>query len=277
MSIQADGTLKYHGMKKIKWWRLKEFVTKVKERKSGKETTWEILSENMRSMAKVVLGETSGKAPKAGKDTWWWNEEVQQAIAEKGNSKRTRDQSQSDEAAQQFKACGESKSEAYKDLYKKLDSTEGQYMAIRMAKTRDRNSSDVRQVKLIKDGNGSTIIEDSKIQARRKKYFQKLLNEENPREERCTTRTAHPGKVSEVSKEEVKRAIKRMKTGKAVGPDRIPMEAWKSFGEKGIEWLTKILNTVVESGRRPDDWRDVVRCLSIRTSEMYRTARITEE
>ncbi|XP_047498467.1 craniofacial development protein 2-like [Penaeus chinensis] len=74
--IQADGTPKYNGMKKIKWWRLKkllykeEFVTKIKERISGKETTWEILSENMRSVATLVLGETSGKAPKAGKDTW---------------------------------------------------------------------------------------------------------------------------------------------------------------------------------------------------------------
>ncbi|XP_047482158.1 uncharacterized protein LOC125034449 [Penaeus chinensis] len=49
-----------------------------------------------------------------------------------------------------------------------------------------------------------------------------------------------------------------MKTGKAVGPDGIPMEAWKSFGEEGIEWLTKILNTGVESGRMPDDWRESV-------------------
>ncbi|XP_047482156.1 uncharacterized protein LOC125034448 [Penaeus chinensis] len=140
MIIQADGTPQYHGMKKIKWWRLKElpyredFVTKVKERISGKETTWEKLSENMRSVATVVLGKTSGKAPKAGKDTWWWNEEVQQAIAEERNRKRMRDQSQSDEAAQQYKAaCSRAKTEvakvkskAYQDLYKKLDSTEGQ-------------------------------------------------------------------------------------------------------------------------------------------------------
>ncbi|XP_047477347.1 uncharacterized protein LOC125030973 [Penaeus chinensis] len=149
MSIQADGKHKYHGIKKIKWWRLKElpyreeFVMKVKERISGKETTWEILSENMRSVAKCI-GTVHGN------------------------------------------------------------------------KNRDRNSSDVRQVKLIKDGNGSTITEDNKIQASWKEYFQKLLNEENPREERCTTPPAHPGKVSEVRKEEVKRVIKRMKTGKAI-------------------------------------------------------------
>ncbi|XP_047476069.1 uncharacterized protein LOC125029925 [Penaeus chinensis] len=57
---------------------------------------------------------------------------------------------------------------------------------------------------------------------------------------------------------ESKKSDKRMKTGNAVGPDGIPMETWKSFGEEGIEGLTKILKTVVESGRMPDDWRESV-------------------
>jgi len=29
-----------------------------------------------------------------------------------------------------------------------------------------------------------------------------------------------------------------MKSGKAVGPDSIPVEVWKSLGEEGVAWLT---------------------------------------
>ena len=37
--------------------------------------------------------------------------------------------------------------------------------------------------------------------------------------------------VEWISKDEVRTAMKRMKSGKAVGPDGIPVEAWKCLGE----------------------------------------------
>lgn len=39
-------------------------------------------------------------------------------------------------------------------------------------------------------------------------------------------------KVQKISKEEVRLALKRMKSGKAVGPDDIPMEVWKCSRER---------------------------------------------
>ena len=36
---------------------------------------------------------------------------------------------------------------------------------------------------------------------------------------------------------EVKDALRRMKMGKALGPDEIPNEVWKCFGEVGVCWL----------------------------------------
>ncbi|KAI5093810.1 hypothetical protein C0J45_15534 [Silurus meridionalis] len=36
---------------------------------------------------------------------------------------------------------------------------------------------------------------------------------------------------SRISKEEVRAVIKRMKSGKSVGPDDIPVEAWRCLGE----------------------------------------------
>ncbi|QHN83560.1 LINE-1 retrotransposable element ORF2 protein [Arachis hypogaea] len=46
-----------------------------------------------------------------------------------------------------------------------------------------------------------------------------------------------------------------MKIGRAVGPDNVPIEVWKSLGEKGINWLTKLFNEILRSKKMPDEWR----------------------
>ncbi|KAK3548001.1 hypothetical protein QTP70_001661 [Hemibagrus guttatus] len=46
-----------------------------------------------------------------------------------------------------------------------------------------------------------------------------------------------------------------MKSGKAVGPDDIPVEVWKCLGEAAVEFLTSLFNKVLESERMPEEWR----------------------
>ncbi|KAK3517604.1 hypothetical protein QTP70_012959 [Hemibagrus guttatus] len=46
-----------------------------------------------------------------------------------------------------------------------------------------------------------------------------------------------------------------MKSGKAVGPDDIPVEVWKCLGEAAVEFLTSLFNRVLESERTPEEWR----------------------
>jgi len=50
----------------------------------------------------------------------------------------------------------------------------------------------------------------------------------------------------------VKDALKRMSNGKAVGPDNIPIEVWKSLGDRGIVWLTKLFNEIMRTTKMPD-------------------------
>ena len=45
-----------------------------------------------------------------------------------------------------------------------------------------------------------------------------------------------------------------MKKGKAVGPDDIPVEAWRALEGKGVTWLTEILCRVMASEQMPDEW-----------------------
>ncbi|KAH1125341.1 hypothetical protein GYH30_014768 [Glycine max] len=58
-----------------------------------------------------------------------------------------------------------------------------------------------------------------------------------------------------IQKQEVKEALKRMSNGKAVGPDNIPIEVWKTLGDRGLEWLTELFNEIMRSKRMPEEWR----------------------
>ena len=49
-----------------------------------------------------------------------------------------------------------------------------------------------------------------------------------------------------------------MKNGKAVGPDHIPVEVWKCLEEIALEFLVKLYNRTMESGRMPEEWRDSI-------------------
>lgn len=64
--------------------------------------------------------------------------------------------------------------------------------------------------------------------------------------------------VPGISKAEVRAALKRMKNGRTVGPDDIPVEVWKCLRETGLEFLARLFHTVLENERIPEEWRNSV-------------------
>ena len=61
--------------------------------------------------------------------------------------------------------------------------------------------------------------------------------------------------VGSIGTEEVTENMQRMKNGKAVGPDDIPVEVWTCLGESALKFLMKVYNRTMESERRPEEWR----------------------
>ena len=53
-------------------------------------------------------------------------------------------------------------------------------------------------------------------------------------------------------------ALKGMKLGKAMGPDGISVEIWKSLGEEGVDMLLDLLQKIFEQEKMPEEWRDSV-------------------
>ena len=78
-------------------------------------------------------------------------------------------------------------------------------------------------MRVIKDENGNVMVNSEAVLKRRKEYFEKLMNEENNREHRTEEPEVVNEEVNFVSREELKNALRRMKKGKAVGPDELPV------------------------------------------------------
>ncbi|KAK3526968.1 hypothetical protein QTP86_005744 [Hemibagrus guttatus] len=144
---------------------------------------WETTAEVIRETGRKVLGVSSGRR-KEDKETWWWNEEVQDSIQRKRLAKKKWDMDRTEENRQEYRELqrrvkrevSKAKQKAYDELYTRLDTREGEKDLYRLARQRDRDGKDVQQ------------------------------------------------KVDKIRKDEVRKALKRMKSGKAIGPDDIPVE-----------------------------------------------------
>ncbi|KAK3539681.1 hypothetical protein QTP70_011632 [Hemibagrus guttatus] len=86
-----------------------------------------------RNLYRKVLGVSSGRR-KEDKETWWWNEEVQDSIQRKRLAKKKWDMDRTEENRQEYKELqrrvkrevSKAKQKAYDELYTRLDTREGQ-------------------------------------------------------------------------------------------------------------------------------------------------------
>ncbi|KAK3572156.1 hypothetical protein QTP86_022232 [Hemibagrus guttatus] len=271
MTLMVCKTKRSRIEKKTKWWKLKkeecceEFRQKLRQALGGQVVLpddWESTAEVIRETGRKVLGVSSGRR-KEDKETWWWNEEVQDSVQRKRLAKKKWDMDRTEENRQEYKELqrrvkrkvSKAKQKAYEELYTRLDTREGEKDLYRLARQRDRDGKDVQQVRVIKDRDGRVLTSEQSVQRRWKEYFEELMNEENEREKRVEGVNSVEQKVDNIRKDEVRKALKRMKSGKAVGPDDIPVEVWKCLGEAAVEFLANLFNRVLESERMPEEWR----------------------
>ncbi|KAK3507778.1 hypothetical protein QTP70_000334 [Hemibagrus guttatus] len=152
--------------KKTKWWKLKkeecceEFRQKLRQALGGQvllPDDWETTAEVIRKTGRKVLGVSSGRR-KEDKETWWWNEEVQDSIQRKRLAKKKWDMDRTEENRQEYKELqrrvkrevSKSKQKAYEELYTRVHTREGEKDLYRLARQRDRDGKDVQQVRVIR-------------------------------------------------------------------------------------------------------------------------------
>ena len=107
-----------------------------------------------------------------------------------------------------------------------------------------------------KSGNIQTTVEEQKT--RWKEHFEELLNRPSPEREAQIPPAEQELNISldPPSKEEIRKAIKALNSGKSGGPDCIPAEALKSALETSMTILHPLLHQILQEENIPDDWKE---------------------
>ena len=103
------------------------------------------------------------------------------------------------------------------------------------------------------DKNFNVMVKSKAVLKRWKEYFEKLINEEYERDPWTEEAEVVNEEVNCVSREEVKNSLRRMKKGKAVGPNELPVEIRKCMGKMRIKFLTRLFNRLLMSERMPEE------------------------
>ena len=156
------------------------------------------------------------------------------------------------------RAVSGARGKAYDELYEKLGTKEGEMSVYKLTKIRERKTRDLNQVKCIKDEADRVLVKDEEIKKRWRDYFDGLFNDGS---ESITAELddsfddTNRRFVRRIQETEVKEALKRMKGGKAMSPDDVPIEVWRYLENMAIVWLTKLFNHIFRSNKMPDEWR----------------------
>jgi hypothetical protein len=180
---------------------------------------------------------------------------VQKAIKEKKECFRCMHLDRSADNVERYKvvkktakrAVSEVRGRMYDGLYQRLGTKEGKKDIYRMTKSRERKTRDIIQVKCIKDETEQLLTKDEDIKKRWWEYFDKLSNEDSGSssiELDISSDDLNRHFVRRIQESEVKDALKKMKGDKAMGPNGIAIEVWRSFGDVAIVWLTKLFNLI---------------------------------
>ncbi|GFO39078.1 endonuclease-reverse transcriptase [Plakobranchus ocellatus] len=119
---------------------------------------------------------------------------------------------------------------------------------------------------------GTMLMEKMEILNRWSEYVEDLFKDDRCEKPKIKNNIEGPT----ILKEEVEAAIKKMKNGKATGPDNIPVEIIKALDNLGIDLTTKLLNAIYDSGTTPEDLCESVFILLPKTPgatecELHRT------
>lgn len=262
-----------------------DFVNDSNEGDCDAQQMWNLVQEPCVERASTLLGVTKGRHH-IRKETWWWRDEAKDSVKEKKQAFQAWSKcpwSNKDEKTRLFaeykrckslakKKCAQLIAAGSQELYQELEEissddrtqmmqqmqaekTNKGCTIFKIAAQRRKNSQEISTPKFIADDQGRLLVNEKDILTRWRDYCNVLLNEEFPRRYFPNAAPINVD-VPDVTEKEVEEAVKRSKVGKAVGPDVIPAEFWKSMGDVGIKFLTIFIAKIMQGDSMPDQWRE---------------------
>ena len=116
------------------------------------------------------------------------------------------------------------------------------------------------QIRAVKDKNGKTLTDDKDIMSRWAEYITELYTDSNQYgvgildELRARTVQEEYEQDDSILKQEVEKAIKKLKNDKSCGVDGIPSELIKAGGESVVDKVWQLCNEIWKMEKWPEEW-----------------------
>ena len=225
---------------------------------SSVDVRWTSLKDKLLQATKQVCGVSSNHPWR--KQTWWWNNQVEEAVREKRRCFKLWKAGGSRAAYNTAKRTSnrvvhQAKSEAEKVALQKIDARSGD--VYRLAKQMRRDNQDVMGEKPVKNDAGQLSLDEESKKEAWKEHYERLLNVEFPwNPEDLSEESPVEGPSEPITLEMITKAITKMASGKAAGPSGIVAEMLKPVGEAGAEEVRDLVENIISEGCIPTDWQE---------------------
>ena len=184
------------------------------------------------------------------KQTWWWNNQVEEAVREKhrcfnlwkaGGSRAAYNTAK----GTPNRVVHQAKSEAEKVALQKIDARSGD--VYQLAKQMGRDNQDVMEEKPVKNDAGQLSLDEESKKEAWKEHYERLLKVEfpwNPEDLSEESPVELQGPSEPITLEMITKAITKMASGKAAGPSGIVAEMLKPVGEAGAEEVRDLVENI---------------------------------
>jgi len=224
------------------------------------QENWVALRDAVRGAASEVCGQTRGQA--RHKETWWWCEEVRDAVERKRAAFVRWRKSGMDEDRVLYRAAkrearkrvSEAKGRECREWADALRGPDGKRRVFAVARRIARERRDVLGGRCVKNGLGEVVVEEGAVKEVWAKYMGTLLNEENGWDGQVEAAMVE-GPEMDVGMEEVSEALDGMKKGKAAGLTGVVAEMLLAGGDDFRGWVAEVCRQVWRQGEIPADWQ----------------------
>ena len=233
-------------------------------------TEWKKMTASIHKAVEETVGYKYSSLSRKRK-TPWWNDDVKTAVKNKTKAFRKWMKSRMPRDREMYEndrnICTNIKRQAKKRAWESIcsdlekDLKGNKKLIYHLAKSFRKGNPE--KVYNIKDSDTEELLTmPADIDEAWKNYFSNLLNPTDPNQERIEI---HPPTENDVNldvilEEEVERAVRVSKNGKAPGTDLICNELYKLGTPLTTSWLTKIFDQAYKSGKVPDEWGQAIIC-----------------
>ena len=231
------------------------------------------------------------KGPPRHRETWWWNEAVDQVIKVKRKlwkewkAGRVGKEVYLEAKRRAKRAVYEARTESERKKFGNIENRDDQKQEVfRIAKTMVKDNRDIIGEQCIRNDDGVLAVTEEDKKVAWKSYYEGLLNTENQWDRKDLSEVDPVISAAiDIDKDMVRKAIKKMKIRKAAGPSGVAAEMIKASGEVGVDMITGLLNKIVRDGVVPAEWElsTIVNCYKGKGDALergnYRGLKLTDQ